>query len=263
MLWYLEWYGNNVPGVPPLLQNTGPQGIEGPAEPYQEYAPGGGNNDGLLPPNYANVRASWTLVKGGSTTEGRFPALRYVNLSSLDGQMTAANGWYAFLTLSGNSLGQVSVSVPVSGASNHDMARNAFVNNADLQAAATAQWWGYMGYPNGPGMTVEEALRTDPAAQDFAREVALPNYLRDRIPTTATDPNTFPTPWLVVSITATGSRPITWLMWMEDCYADTNADTDGDGMPDWIECRLASDPDNGGERPNLNGDPDGDGYTNE
>jgi hypothetical protein len=87
-----------------------------------------------------------------------------VNLSSSDGQMTAANGWYALLTLSGNSLGQVSVLVPVSGVSNHDTAWNVFVNNADLQAAATAQWWGYMGYPNGPGMTVEEALRTDLAA---------------------------------------------------------------------------------------------------
>jgi hypothetical protein len=104
-LWYLEWYGNNVPGVPPSLQNTGPQGIEGPAEPYQEYAPGGGNNDGLLLFNYANVRVLWIFVKGGLTTEGRFPALRYVNLSSSDGQMTAANGWYALLTLLGNSFG--------------------------------------------------------------------------------------------------------------------------------------------------------------
>jgi hypothetical protein len=120
-----------------------------------------------------------------------------------------------------------------------------------------------MGYPNGPGMMVEEALRTDPAAQDFAREVALPNYLRDRIPTTATDPNMFLILWLVVFIMVTGSRFIMWLMWMEDCYADTNADTDGDGMLDWIECRLAFDLDNGGERSNSNGDPDGDGYTNE
>jgi hypothetical protein len=108
---------------------------------------------------------------------------------------------------------------------------------------------------------VQEALETDPAAQDFFRTVVLPEHLQTRI-LDDVEPVTWPNPW-DSPFGIEQSLP-TWPVWMDDCYAGgAGIDTDGDGWPDWIECRLGTDPFNPGTRPNPSADPDRDGHTNE
>jgi hypothetical protein len=114
------------------------------------------------------------------------------------------------------------------------------------------------------GGSVSDALQTDSAAQDFAREHAIPAWIEDTLPGYQLSPNTFVTPWATnpyVTMDTTNSP--SWHTWTEDCYAVTAVDSDGNGWPDWFECRLATNPYDPASRPNLNGDPDNDGWTNE
>jgi hypothetical protein len=120
------------------------------------------------------------------------------------------------------------------------------------------------------GMTVEQALETDPAAQDFARLHAIPWWLDNpasaaALPQVQPNPNTWAQPWTNNQYVTfnVGERP-TWHVWAEACYAVTiGVDTDGDGWSDWFECRMGTDPFNPQSYPGRTADPDKDGHTNE
>jgi hypothetical protein len=122
----------------------------------------------------------------------------------------------------------------------------------------------------GAGPDIEQALATDPAAQDFARLHAIPWWLDNpsspaALPQVQPDPNTWAQPWTNNQYVTfnVGERP-TWHVWAEACYAVTiGVDTDGDGWSDWFECRMGTDPFNPQSYPGRTADPDKDGHTNE